>query len=111
MTVSETTPPPVGAMGGSVHAWERAPSPWHRDAFPEELADQAPEQGVRRNGWLAWTGVATPSRGWRTERRSYDDEGRGWVRRMGGVARIGKIPFTTQSKRGEVVRHGDPVQK
>lgn len=60
MIVSDTSPPPVGGMGGSIHSWERAPSPWHRDAFPEELADQAPEQGVRRNGWLGldWCGNA-----------------------------------------------------
>jgi hypothetical protein len=45
--------PPVGGMGGSIHDWERGPSPWHRDAFPEELKDWAPEQGNRVHGWFA----------------------------------------------------------
>jgi hypothetical protein len=38
--------------------WERSLSPWHRDAFPPEFADQAPEQGERATGWAAldWCG-------------------------------------------------------
>lgn len=50
--------PPVGGMGGSIHDWERGLSPWHRSAFPDELADQAPEQGDITEGWYAldWCG-------------------------------------------------------
>ena len=50
--------PPIGGMGGSVHDWERGSSPWHRSAFPSDLADQAPEQGSLSAGWYAldWCG-------------------------------------------------------
>lgn len=38
--------------------WERGKSPWHAEAFPGEFRDIAPEQGVRRDGWLEldWCG-------------------------------------------------------
>jgi hypothetical protein len=38
--------------------WGRGKSPWHADAFPPELSDQAPEQGMRSDGWfeLDWCG-------------------------------------------------------
>lgn len=51
--VSETVPPTDDPA-----RWERGLSPWHRDAFPVELADQALEQGDRQAGWyeLDWCG-------------------------------------------------------
>lgn len=38
--------------------WERGKSPWHAEAFPVALRDIAPEQGVRKDGWLEidWCG-------------------------------------------------------
>lgn len=45
--------PPTGGMGGSIHDWERGLSPWHRDAFPDDLKDFAPEHGRRTEGWFA----------------------------------------------------------
>lgn len=69
MTVGPDCPPPVGAMGGSVHSWERAADPWHRDAFPDEFMDSAPNQGVRQTGWvgldafgnsIGWVADGTP---------------------------------------------------
>lgn len=51
--VSADWKPPVGGMGGSVHDWERALSPWHADAFPDEFKDRAPEKGERKHGWMA----------------------------------------------------------
>ena len=51
--------PPLGIMGGSVHCYRRAMSPWHRDAFPDEFKDSAPEQGpLPADGWMAedWCG-------------------------------------------------------
>lgn len=53
MTVSSTSHPPAGIMGGSVHSYERGVSPWHADAFPDELKHAAPEKGVRVEGWFA----------------------------------------------------------
>ena len=37
--------------------WERGNSPWHKDGFPDELKDQAPEQTEKPStGWyeLDW---------------------------------------------------------
>lgn len=45
--------PVVGGMGGSVWDWERGLDPWHRDAFPDELKEQVPLCGERKEGWLA----------------------------------------------------------
>lgn len=58
MIANPNCKPPVGGMGGSIHDWERGTSPWHRDSFPFELADQAPEQGELIEGWFAldWCG-------------------------------------------------------
>lgn len=52
-TVVSTERPPLP------HACEmhRGKSPWNRAAFPQELADQAPEQGEWVEGWYiedAW---------------------------------------------------------
>ena len=52
-TVVSTERPPLP------HACEmhRGKSPWNRAAFPQELADQAPEQGEWAEGWYiedAW---------------------------------------------------------
>lgn len=49
--VGPGSPPPIGGMGGSIHAWERSKDPWHCDAFPDEFKSQAPNQGVRAEGW------------------------------------------------------------
>lgn len=51
--------PPIGIMGGSVHDYERGLSPWHKDAFPDEFKNSAPEQNYPRlEGWnaLDWCG-------------------------------------------------------
>ena len=47
-------PPPHPFYGDH---YERGLSPWHRDAFPSEYKDQAPEQYKRSSGWFlldAW---------------------------------------------------------
>lgn len=58
MIVGPNNKPPLGGMGGSIHDWERGTSPWHRNYFPSELADQAPEQDELVEGWYAldWCG-------------------------------------------------------
>lgn len=48
---SETVCPKSGLMGGSVHRFRRGVSPWHVDAFPDHLKQQAPERGERITGW------------------------------------------------------------
>lgn len=47
-------PSPHSFYGDS---WERGPSPWHKDAFPSELAHAAPEQGKRAEGWFLIDGA------------------------------------------------------
>lgn len=49
MITSPTSKPPPHPFYGD--AWHRGLDPWHRDAFPEELADRAPNQGQRGSGW------------------------------------------------------------
>lgn len=58
--VTADTKPPVGGMGGSIHDWERSLDPWHRDAFPKEFKKDAPNQGVRRKGWMALDAYRNP---------------------------------------------------
>lgn len=52
---SKKVPPPEHTFYGD--AWVRGLDPWHRDAFPSELANRAPNQGERGGGWFledAW---------------------------------------------------------
>ena len=38
-------------------SWERGKDPWHKDAFPPNLASAAPNQGdVRGEGWFLLDG-------------------------------------------------------
>lgn len=39
-------------------SYERSLDPWHRDAFPSEFRDDAPNQGERKEGWMGidWAG-------------------------------------------------------
>jgi hypothetical protein len=61
MKVSKEHKPPVGGMGGSIMDWERSLDPWHRNAFPDELAKFAPHQeSKRREGWMALDWVENP---------------------------------------------------
>lgn len=53
MIIGPDVKPPVGGMGGSIHDWERSTDPWHRDSFPNEFKDQAPNQGDVKHGWMA----------------------------------------------------------
>lgn len=55
MVVTADKKPPTG---GLIYGWERGPDPWHQDAFPDELRDQAPHMGERSIGWfgLDWCG-------------------------------------------------------
>lgn len=48
--VSETQKPPPHCFYGD--SYERGEDPWHRDAFPEEFQDAAPNQGKRSGGWF-----------------------------------------------------------
>lgn len=53
--VSASAPPP---NRGTDH-WVRAKDPWHREAFPAQLRDQAPNQtNPRTSGWMSedWCG-------------------------------------------------------
>lgn len=56
MIVSETVKPPPHPFYGD--SYERGLDPWHRDAFPDEFADKAPNQkSPRGSGWFlqdAW---------------------------------------------------------
>lgn len=47
-TINANNKPPTPSHA---RGWTRGLSPWHRDAFPAELANQAPEQGERISGW------------------------------------------------------------
>jgi len=49
LIVSKDVCPPVPFFG---EKYVRSKSPWHRDAFPEEFQDSAPEQGERKEGWM-----------------------------------------------------------
>lgn len=60
ITTSEAQKPPGKAFFGGFYGdnWERALDPWHRDAFPDEFKNSAPNQkGPRASGWFlldAW---------------------------------------------------------
>jgi len=70
MITDKDNKPPTGGMGGSVHGWERAKDPFHRDAFKgtgitDEQLDNAVviggggvSAGSRKEGWMAldWCG-------------------------------------------------------
>lgn len=55
ITASEK--PPVGGMGGSVHAWERGTHPFSRRALPDAFKYAAPA-APQEEGWIAldWAG-------------------------------------------------------
>lgn len=50
MTTGPTFKPPPHPFYGD--NWHRGLDPWHRDSFPAELADRAPNQSPERgSGW------------------------------------------------------------
>lgn len=55
MIITTGKKPPTG---GLIYDWERGLDPWHCDAFPDELKDQALHSGNRTTGWfgLDWCG-------------------------------------------------------
>ena len=57
-TTSEKLRPPPTWYGDE---YERSLDPWHRDAFPSELAHAAPNQATpRKSGWMALDGIGNP---------------------------------------------------
>lgn len=58
IVIDHNTPPPSDRVSSVVHSFERGLDPWHKDAFPEEFKESAPNQGERQSGWLAidWCG-------------------------------------------------------
>ena len=72
MITSPTQQPPMDLMGGCIHYWERAPDPWHRDAFPDQFKPFAPNTRSRRWGWLAIDGVENPI-GWIPDGTEFKD--------------------------------------
>lgn len=57
-TTSELLRPPPTWYGDE---YERSQDPWHRDAFPPELAHAAPNQSFpRRCGWMALDACGNP---------------------------------------------------
>lgn len=55
---SPTMKPPPHWYG---NLYERSSDPWHRDAFPPELADAAPNQSKERGkGWMALDAIGNP---------------------------------------------------
>jgi len=56
---SETNPPPF--LPSHAKEWARSLDPWHRDAFPPELAHAAPNQSTPRDkGWMLYDWVGNP---------------------------------------------------
>jgi len=58
MKITSNKKPPIR---GIIFDWERGLDPWHRDAFPDHLRDQAPNQSSNREtGWFGidWAGNA-----------------------------------------------------
>ena len=59
ITDKDTQPVIVGAFAPD--SWERALDPWHRDAFPDEFKDAAPnQQDKRREGWMGYDWCGNP---------------------------------------------------
>lgn len=51
--ITSPTQKPIIKGGLEPHDYERSRDPWHRDAFPDEFKDNAPEQAYpRKEGWM-----------------------------------------------------------
>lgn len=60
MIISSEQKPPMNGLGGVIHSFERGLDPWHRDAFPEEFKNHAPNQDDRKQGWFALDAWGNP---------------------------------------------------